>query len=754
MTTMGARVAGAASAGLALTAWLLAGALPAPVAGAATAGQPGASWTSAQAPVPADHATVPSSVVTSTSCPTPGWCVAVGTTRTWTSTTPRTEPTTLGPAAEVYSDGTWAETAVPLPPVHLAVTRSSASLPSVSCAGPGDCVAVGDYVDQTGNTASLLEQLSGTTWSALPAPAPPNAATGTWSYSRLTSVSCPLAGSCVAVGTYETATKGSAPVADVLSGGTWSATGLAVPSNGAAGKGSSAGLTSVSCASAQSCTAVGYYDTAAVRSFGLIETWAGSSWTPAEAPLGIDPGQGPKQEASLDSVSCGGPGSCAAVGTYRAATGTDDSYGLIDTLAGGTWTGVAAPEPANAGTLAYNEQTATVLSVSCPTPGYCVAAGDYVGTAGTPARGLYYPLADVLSGGSWSDSVLPLPPNVDAKTVSSFIRSVSCSAPGSCAAVGEYERATLLDEVPLLETLSGGTWQPTEGTAPGDGVIEDGELLAVSCVAGGCAAGGEYYLNETIAQNGLLETADLAPPGYFEAASDGGIFAFTAPFHGSMGGKPLNAPIVTAAADPLTGGYYEEASDGGIFAFTAPFHGSMGGKPLNAPIVGMAVDTRTGGYWLVASDGGIFAFTAPFLGSMGGKPLNEPIVGMAFDPMTGGYWEVASDGGLFSFGAPFLGSMGGKPLVKPIVGMTFDSLTDGYYEVASDGGLFAFTAPFHGSMGGKPLNEPIVGMAFDYATGGYWEVASDGGLFAFTAPFDGSMGGKPLNEPIVTMALG
>jgi hypothetical protein len=32
------------------------------------------------------------------------------------------------------------------------------------------------------------------------------------------------------------------------------------------------------------------------------------------------------------------------------------------------------------------------------------------------------------------------------------------------------------------------------------------------------------------------------------------------------------------------------ASDGGIFAFgNAAFHGSMGGKPLNAPVVGMGV---------------------------------------------------------------------------------------------------------------------------------------------------------------------
>jgi hypothetical protein len=71
------------------------------------------------------------------------------------------------------------------------------------------------------------------------------------------------------------------------------------------------------------------------------------------------------------------------------------------------------------------------------------------------------------------------------------------------------------------------------------------------------------------------------------------------------------------------------ASDGGIFAFGPPFDGSMGGKPLDKPIVGMAAAPDGSGYWLVASDGGIFAFGPPFDGSMGGQALDEPIVGMA-----------------------------------------------------------------------------------------------------------------------------
>jgi hypothetical protein len=70
------------------------------------------------------------------------------------------------------------------------------------------------------------------------------------------------------------------------------------------------------------------------------------------------------------------------------------------------------------------------------------------------------------------------------------------------------------------------------------------------------------------------------------------------------------------AATPSGNGYWLVAADGGIFAFgDAPFHGSMGGRPLAKPIVGMAPYSPQSGYWLVAQDGGIFSFGAPFLGS-------------------------------------------------------------------------------------------------------------------------------------------
>ncbi len=267
--------------------------------------------------------------------------------------------------------------------------------------------------------------------------------------------------------------------------------------------------------------------------------------------------------------------------------------------------------------------------------------------------------------------------------------------------------------------------------------------------AGGLSPGQSTYFS--------LEAPDVVGVqfGYSMVASDGGIFAYDTPFFGSMGGKPLNQPIVGIAADPRTGGYWEVASDGGLFAFNAPFFGSMGGKPLNAPVVGMVATPDGLGYWEVAADGGIFNFgDAKLYGSMGGKPLNKPVVGIASSPDGLGYWEVASDGGIFNYGdAAFQGSMGGKPLNKPIVGIAGDQGTGGYWEVASDGGLFAFNAPFFGSPASMPLNKPVVGMASTPDGQGYWETASDGGIFNYgDALFLGSTGSITLNKPVVGIA--
>jgi len=271
----------------------------------------------------------------------------------------------------------------------------------------------------------------------------------------------------------------------------------------------------------------------------------------------------------------------------------------------------------------------------------------------------------------------------------------------------------------------------------------------------GPGGGGNSYL-QLVTALVPVPTSPYPTQGYWQVATDGGVFSFgNAAFHGSMGGTPLNQPIVGLTAGPGDQGYWEVASDGGIFAFgSAPFYGSMGGTPLNRPVVGIASTPDRKGYWEVASDGGIFAFgDAAFYGSMGGRPLNQPIVGIAATPDGGGYLEVAADGGIFAFGdAAFHGSMGGQPLNRPVVGIATDPSTGGYWMVADDGGIFAFDAPFQGSPVGTGLAVPVLGMAATADGSGYWVLGAGGALDGFgDAGNYGSMGGTPLNQPMVGM---
>jgi hypothetical protein len=221
-------------------------------------------------------------------------------------------------------------------------------------------------------------------------------------------------------------------------------------------------------------------------------------------------------------------------------------------------------------------------------------------------------------------------------------------------------------------------WQPCTGV----GIASTGDYVdpgywTVSTVSGGAVTdldGRSGYVAQvtgygdtatcddqsTVTSNAPVAGVASAGYGALVAAADGGVFALCgAPFFGSMGGKPLNRPVVGIAATPDGKGYWLVASDGGVFSFgDAGFYGSMAGRLLNQPVVGIAATPDGRGYWLVASDGGVFSFgDAGFYGSMAGRPLNQPMVAIAANPDGSGYWIAARDGGLFAFGdAPFRGS--------------------------------------------------------------------------------------------------
>jgi hypothetical protein len=255
-------------------------------------------------------------------------------------------------------------------------------------------------------------------------------------------------------------------------------------------------------------------------------------------------------------------------------------------------------------------------------------------------------------------------------------------------------------------------------------------------------------------------------PGYWEVTTGGDVYSYgSASFHGSTGAMVLAAPVVGMATDPVSGGYWLVGSDGGVFGFDAPFHGSLPMLPASVqphvPVVGIAATPDGGGYWLVTSSGDVYSFgDATFFGSLGGMRLDQPIVGIAATPDGGGYWLVGQDGGVFSFGdANFEGSLPGLGIhVDDIVGITAGP-AGGYWLVGRDGGVFSFGgASYYGSLPGMGLHvNDIVGISSTPKGNGYRLVGADGGIFDFgSAEFEGSLPGLPPSVqphlPVVGMA--
>ena len=596
---------------------------------------------------------------------------------------------------------------VPTPNVGPGVDNS---LQAASCAG-GSCVAVG-YTNAGKADQTLAEGWNGAAWTI-----EPSQSFAPTRNSDLYGVSCVTPTFCMAVGSGTGRTITQTLIEQ------WDGGGLLIVPSVNTSNAQPQSLYGVSCTSVTFCVAVGSVQTVPGPTVTLIEQWNGTVWSLVASPSA--PGSGLSE---LNAVSCLSPTSCTAVGDYFNGSA---SQTLAESWNGTTWSIVTSPNPS---TLVTNVLT----SVSCMSATACTAVGYSAAGAG------YQNLAMQWNGTVWTTTSAP----ETGPTDDDLLESVSCGSPTSCTAVGSSSPDGSSD-ANLIEQWDNGVWSIVASPDPSPGL--DGELTGVACTGvWSCAAVGD-----TPDDTPMLTEALSVEPGYWMAASDGGIFAFgSSAFYGSMGGKLLAQPVVGFAPTPDRMGYWEVASDGGIFAFgDAGFYGSMGAKPLNQPIVGIASTADGKGYWEVARDGGIFAFgDAGFYGSMGAKPLNQPIVGIASTADGLGYWEVASDGGIFAFGdAGFYGSMGGTTLTRPIVGITATADGLGYWMVASDGGIFAFgDAGFFGSMGGQPLAQPIVGITSTIDGQGYWMVASDGGIFAFgDAEFLGSMGGRLLARPIV-----
>lgn len=312
--------------------------------------------------------------IAAVTCTSPGNCTVVGryetTAEVWEG------------LIVTQSGGHWARGIEAPLPAGAPIEGQSTFLLSVVCDGPGSCTVSGDYVDPKGHQQALLLQGGGAHWAAVPAPAAPADANVDPNVEPA-SLACTDFFTCTAVGTYTNPLDNSLALLLSETRGVWAAgTGVALPAGAAPAStvgDQTAVLSSVSCPRAGACTAVGWYFDNYENGQGLLLDQRDSAWQPAgRATLPANAIGGlEKQSSGLDWVSCASAGNCLATGVY-----TDiglNSQGLLVSEVNGAWQpALEAPLPRDAG----RQQTAATNQSDCTGPGDCTVIGEYYDTAG------------------------------------------------------------------------------------------------------------------------------------------------------------------------------------------------------------------------------------------------------------------------------------------------------------------------------------------------------------------------------------
>jgi hypothetical protein len=414
----------------------------------------------------------------------------------------------------------------------------------VTCPAAGTCVAVGDYVDNVGNQDGLIEDLSGGTWNPLEAPLPANAASSE-STATLWNVACPAPGHCVADGDYLDAGGNLEGLTEVQSDGTWNATELPLPDNAAANQDLVGGpVGPLACPSAGFCVAVGQYVDTNGNTDGLLETLSNGTWSSSEAQL-------PRNAATsgvlglLGDVTCADKGSCVAAGGYLGTEWSGDYQGLLETLSGGVWRAAEAPAPANADAT---QPSASLGRLTCTSDSSCIATGTYGLKGGTEAGSIL-----TLSQGKWEAIEAPAPG-----------QDVSCWAPGSCLTLGGPTVESCTNDMvhlPAVDVLAGGTWTVDEGLAlpanayPGCDTTTEGVVAIMAdldCLAvGSCLTVGAYEDGNGYTQ-GLID----APPNGFGTATEAPLPANAA----TNPGADLESISCPPSGSCVAIGYYSDTS--------------------------------------------------------------------------------------------------------------------------------------------------------------------------------------------------
>lgn len=255
----------------------------------------------------------------------------------------------------------------------------------VSCASTSLCVAVGS--DNTQPDFSTYTQSDGAwDWSPPAAVAPDSSGGG-----ALSSVSCPSATLCVAVGGDSNNQQIYATYSATNGSWTWSPVEVVAPDSSGAGY-----FSHVSCPRATMCVAVGEDPNSwTIYSTG---TESGGVWTwTAPSPLTtLSTNAGGEEDVSCADTS---PTFCVVVGDTLTGTGnTTPLFSFAGTESGGAWKWTEMPPVFDY----YGSKTA-FASVSCPSAALCLGvAGDYAIASYQPSPPTVFPVEVTFANGSAS----------------------------------------------------------------------------------------------------------------------------------------------------------------------------------------------------------------------------------------------------------------------------------------------------------------------------------------------------------------
>jgi hypothetical protein len=236
-------------------------------------------------------------------------------------------------------------------------------------------------------------------------------------------------------------------------------------------------IVAMSCPTSKSCVGIGSTE-GALGGTSFLRTWNGKAWGPAYGAL---PGSA---SDSLYDLSCLSAMFCVAAGS-RAVPGGQGPVAAV--WKGTSWSAVQAP-PAPASAV----HQAWFYQVSCATPKFCVAVGDYTANDIVETSAGF---ADLWNGTKWTLS-WKMPPGTNQSFKAGDLSGVSCKSAVSCVAVGDTytEYTTSINTDPTFRPVAliwSGKWRKVTPPVPAGG---HGLLSGVSCwSAKGCEVVGAYY---------------------------------------------------------------------------------------------------------------------------------------------------------------------------------------------------------------------------------------------------------------------